>query len=169
MDAVEIDPRIHEIGQDLQPDHPYQDPRVTVHIDDGRAFLERTHKHVDLILFALPDSITLVAGQSSLRLESYLFTKEAMQTVRAHLAPGGVFAMYNYYREQWLIDRYAGTLADVFGHPPCVDSIGPAVETSPCSSTLAIGATGSDVGVGACGRRRDRVPAPSPMITRSCT
>ena len=41
----------------------------------------RTRKY-DLILFALPDSLTLVAGQSSLRLESYLFTKQAMQAAQ---------------------------------------------------------------------------------------
>ena len=45
-----------------------------MHINDGRAFLEQTHTRYDMILFALPDSLTLVAGQSSLRLESYLFT-----------------------------------------------------------------------------------------------
>jgi hypothetical protein len=66
----------------------------------------------------------LVAGQSSLRLESYLFTAEAMQAARAHLKPDGAFAEYNYYREQWLVDRLAGTLQQVYGHPPCVDSTG---------------------------------------------
>jgi hypothetical protein len=29
--------------------------------------------------------------------------------------------MYNYYREDWLVDRYAGTVAAAFGHEPCVD------------------------------------------------
>lgn len=126
VDAVEIDPRIHDLGKSLQPDHAYADPRVSVHINDGRAYLEQTSKRYDLILFALPDSITLVAGQSSLRLESYLFTKEAMQAAKDHLAPGGAFAMYNYYRQQWLIDRYAGTLRGVYGHAPCVQNVGPA-------------------------------------------
>ena len=93
-----------------------------MHITDGRAYLEQTHKKFDLILFALPDSLTLVSGQSSLRLESYLFTLESMRTARAHLKPGGAFAMYNYYRAQWLVDRLAGTLADVYGKPPCIDS-----------------------------------------------
>ena len=60
------------------PSHPYQDPRVTVHIDDGRAFIERDTGRYDLIMFALPDSLTLFAGQGSLRLENYLFTKESM-------------------------------------------------------------------------------------------
>jgi hypothetical protein len=123
VDAVEIDPRLHELGVQLQPNHAYQDPRVTSHITDGRAFLERTDKKFDLILFALPDSLTLVSGQSSLRLESYLFTLEAIRTARAHLKPGGAFAMYNYYRTQWLVDRLAGTLRDVFGRPPCIDVV----------------------------------------------
>ncbi|MBW3578008.1 MAG: spermidine synthase [Actinobacteria bacterium] len=124
VDAVEIDPRLQQLGRDLNPDRPYQDDRVTVHVDDGRAFLERTDRRYDLILFALPDSLTLVSGQSSLRLESYLFTREAIDEARAHLAPGGVFAMYNYYREGWLIDRLARTLQQSFGRPPCIDAVG---------------------------------------------
>jgi SAM-dependent methyltransferase len=124
VDAVEIDPRIQQIGAQRHPDAPYADPRVTVTIDDGRAFMERTDATYDLILFALPDSLTLVSGQSSLRLESYLFTTQAMESARDHLKPGGVFAMYNYYREEWLVDRLAGTLAAVYGHPPCIDAIG---------------------------------------------
>ena len=124
VDAVEIDPRLQQIGVERHPEHPYADPRVRVVIDDGRAFLERSDVEYDLILFALPDSLTLVSGQSSLRLESYLFTREALAEARAHLAPGGVFAMYNYYREPWLLDRLAGTLAEVYGHPPCADTVG---------------------------------------------
>jgi hypothetical protein len=124
VDAVEIDPRIYQIGRSINPEHPYQDPRVSIHINDGRAFLQQTRKRYDLILFALPDSLVLVAGQSSLRLESYLFTLEAMKTARAHLAPGGAFGMYNYYRQDWLIDRLAGTLQTAYGHAPCIDSAG---------------------------------------------
>lgn len=124
VDAIEIDPRLAELGKELHPDRPYADPRVHLVIDDGRAFLQRSHATYDLILFALPDSLTLVSGQSSLRLESYLFTREAMAEARSHLAPDGVFAMYNYYRENWLIDRFAGTLQAVYGHAPCLDSVG---------------------------------------------
>ena len=61
-----------------------------------------------------------MSGASALRLESYLFTEQAMRAAREHLAPGGAFAMYNYYREQWLVDRLAGTLEQAFGHAPCV-------------------------------------------------
>lgn len=157
IDAVEIDPRIFQIGRDLHPDRPYDDPRVDVHIDDGRAFLERTTRRYDLILFALPDSLTLVSGQSALRLESYLFTREAMQEARRHLKPDGVFGMYNFYRERWLIDRLAGTLQDVYGRPPCVDQFG----TSKGIALLTAGVDQSAVRcVATWSPARDAVPEP---------
>lgn len=122
VDAVEIDPRIQQIGSQVNPNRPYDDPRVSVHINDGRAFLSSNDTKYDLILFALPDSLTLVSGASQLRLESYLFTKESITAARDHLTDDGVFAMYNYYREPWLINRLAGTLDEVFGHAPCLDT-----------------------------------------------
>jgi SAM-dependent methyltransferase len=122
IDAVDIDPRILAIGTKENLDRPYADPRVTKHVNDGRAFLESTNRKYDLILFALPDSLTLVSGASQIRLESFLFTKEAMQSVRNRLKPHGSFAMYNFYRENWLIDRLAGTAGSVFGHAPCIDT-----------------------------------------------
>jgi hypothetical protein len=131
VDAVEIDPKLQKLGSQLHPDRPYQDPRVTAIVNDGRAFLERTDRRYDLILFALPDSLTLVSGQSALRLESYLFTEEAITSAAAHLRPGGSFGMYNYYREVWLVDRLAGTLQTVFGATPCIDAapfdVGPTI------------------------------------------
>ncbi len=122
IDAVEIDPHLLELGRG-HPDRPYDDPSVHTHVTDGRAFLEASDERWDMILLALPDSLVLLQGQSSVRLESYLFTEEAVASYREHLADGGVFAMYNYYREPWLIDRYAGTLHEVFGAAPCVDAL----------------------------------------------
>jgi hypothetical protein len=140
VDAVEIDPTLQRFGAQHDPDRAYQDPGVSVHIDDGRAFLQRTSQRYDLILFALPDSLTLVSGASSLRLESYLFTLQAAQVARAHLAVGGAFAMYNFYREQWIVDRLAGTLDDAFGHPPCVYAV-PQVSAL---AVLTVGRTSAD-------------------------
>ena len=59
-----------------------------------------------------------------MRLESYLFTLEAAETARDRLAPGGVFAMYNYFREDWLVERYANTLYQAFDTRPCVTRFG---------------------------------------------
>jgi hypothetical protein len=120
VDAVEIDPAIQSLGKKYHPSRPWLDPRVSRHINDGRAYVQNNDKRYDLILFALPDSLTLVAGQGALRLENYLFTKQSMETVKKRLKPGGTFAMYNYY-EPFLLDRYAGTLTDVYGHVPCVE------------------------------------------------
>jgi SAM-dependent methyltransferase len=127
VDAVEIDPVLAQLGRDHHPDDPYDDPRVDVHIGDGRAFLERTDKEYDLIVLALPDSITLVSGQAALRLESYLFTEEAMQAAKDRLKPGGIFAMYNYYQQPWLLDRYGNTLNRVYGAPPCLQTMVPGI------------------------------------------
>ena len=116
--AVEIDPVLYSLGVDLHPDHPYQDARVEVHVDDGRAFLERSSERFDLVIFALPDSLTTVSGQAGIRLESYLFTVEALESVDEHLDPAGTFAMYNYYRSD-VFERYAKTISEVWG-APCI-------------------------------------------------
>ena len=44
VDAVEIDPTIYNIGRLEHPNRPYDDPRVTIHIDDGRSFVRRLPK-----------------------------------------------------------------------------------------------------------------------------
>ena len=118
IDAVEIDPGIQAIGRSQHPDHPYADPRVSAIITDGRAFLRNSTERYDLILFAVTDSLTLVSSTSNLRLESFLFTQESFASARDHLAPDGVFVMYNYYRQPWLVQRYANMVADAFGSAP---------------------------------------------------
>ncbi|HUQ16235.1 MAG TPA: hypothetical protein VM070_00445, partial [Candidatus Saccharimonadales bacterium] len=126
IDAVEIDPKILAIGADKNPDRPYADPAVRTHVNDGRAFLRTSAERYDLIIFALPDSLTLVSTSANLRLESYLFTVEAFTSARDHLVPGGAFVLYNYYRQPWLLDKIAGMLEDVFGQPPTIRSYGDA-------------------------------------------
>lgn len=122
IDAVEIDPVIAEIGRRDHPDQPYSDPRVAIHIDDGRSYLRNTTKQYDLVIFAFPDSLTLVNSSGNLRLESFLFTSQSFASVRDHVAPEGIFVMYNWYRQRWLVERLGGMLTDTFGHPPIVRS-----------------------------------------------
>ncbi|MDE2229735.1 MAG: spermidine synthase [Alphaproteobacteria bacterium] len=124
VDAVEIDPQLYALGRTLNPDHPYADPRVTMHIDDGRAFLRRTDARYDLIILALTDSLTLTSTHGNLRLESFLYTTEAIRQARAHLSHDGLLVMYNYYRQDWLIQKLASMLDGVFGEPPYVTTYG---------------------------------------------
>ena len=115
VDAVEIDPAISRLGQQYHPDHPYQDPRVEIHLDDGRNFLRSTHRTYDLIIYALVDSLVLHSGYSNIRLESFLFTRQAYEDVRRHLKPNGNFVVYNYFRQGWLAARLQKGLEEVFG------------------------------------------------------
>ena len=51
----------------------------------------------------LPDSSALVNGASLIRLKSYLFTGQAIASHVPISTANGMFAMYNFYREDWLI------------------------------------------------------------------
>jgi SAM-dependent methyltransferase len=150
VDAVEIDPQLLRIGRESHPDQPYSDPRVTAYVNDGRAFLRTASADTkwDLVVFALPDSLTLVSAQSALRLESFLFTEQAFGEVRDHLAPDGVFVLYNYYRDEWLVAKLAAMLEDSFGHAPLLQTYsahkatlaaGPLVATLPTGQPPADG------------------------------
>jgi hypothetical protein len=147
IDAVEIDPRILELGQREHPDHPYSDPRVREYVDDGRAFLRSSPNRYDLIVFALPDSLTLVSTSANVRLESFLFTREAFASARDHLAPSGVFVLYNYYRQPWLLAKIEGMLAEVFETEPLVRQydapIGSAAVLAASSTVLPVSAQAS--------------------------
>ena len=120
VDAVEIDPVIQRLGKQNHPDHPYDDPRVFVHLNDGRNFLKSGNKQYDLIIYALVDSLVLHSGYSNIRLESYLFTKQAMEDVRKRLRPGGTFVMYNYFRQGWIVSRLQNSVRAAFGNDALV-------------------------------------------------
>ncbi len=124
VDAVEIDPIIYQIGRFAHPEHPYDDPRVRVIINDGRAFLQNSDEHYDLIIFALTDSLTLTSAFSSLRLESFLLTTEGIAGARDHLSDDGLVVLYNFYREDWLVQKLAGMIHAAFGTEPFVTSFG---------------------------------------------
>jgi SAM-dependent methyltransferase len=120
IDAVDIDPVIQRLGRRDHPAQPYSDPRVTAYNDDGRNFLRSTDKKYDLVVYALVDSLVLHSSFSNIRLESYLFTKEAFEDVQRHLKPNGVFATYNYFRQGWVVGRVEKTLKAAFGTDPLV-------------------------------------------------
>jgi spermidine synthase len=124
VDAVEIDPMIYKLGITLNPDRPYDDPRVNVYIDDGRSFLRNATEKYDLIVFALPDSLTLTSSYSSLRLESFLLTTEAIESASHLLSDDGLIVLYNYYRQDFLVRKLAGMVDTAFGNPPYVTTYG---------------------------------------------
>jgi spermidine synthase len=123
VDAVEIDPAIYDTGRVNHPERPYDDPRVTIHIDDGRSFLRNSTGKYDLVVYALVDSLVLQSGYSSIRLESFLFTDQAFDDIRARLKPDGTFVVYNFMRQGWLVGRLARMMQRSFGAEPLVLSL----------------------------------------------
>ena len=150
IDAVEIDPVLYKIGQKDHPNQPYADSRVAIHLDDGRSFVRKTNRTYDLVVYALVDSLVLHSGYSSLRLESFLFTEEAFQDIKAKMKPDGVFVMYNNYRQGWVVARLEKMAERVFGSKPVVialpyqDKITPADRQTNRFTFLLVGKT--DVG-----------------------
>ena len=120
VDAVEIDPAILRLGFELHPNRPYQDPRVTTHAEDGRVFMKNSDRTYDMVIFGLPDSLGLVSSMASVRLESFLFSLESLREARSLVREGGLFVMYNYYRQDWLVRRLAEMLFEVWEVPPRV-------------------------------------------------
>jgi len=118
VDAVEIDPIIARLGKEHNPYRAYQSPKVNLVIDDGRAFMTRTTRRYDLIVFALTDSLVKVSPMSQLRLENYLFTLQSVGRAFELLAPRGDLVFYNFYRQPWLREKIEQLVVAVTGDRP---------------------------------------------------
>lgn len=156
IDAVEIDPAILDLGRELHPDRPYDDGRVAAHVNDGRAFLRTSTDRFDLIIFAQTDSLSLVTSTSNLRLESFLYTREAFASVREHLTADGIVVLYNQYRQAYVVDRVARGLELAFGSPPLVSSyaLGPEVNHAVFAAGPGVAALGGGPPPGSAGGYR---------------
>jgi spermidine synthase len=85
IDIVDISPEIVEMSGIVFPseaEHPLHDPRVRLHIEDGRYFLESTDQRFDLITGEPPPPG--IAGVAS------LYTREYFELVRERLSDGGI-------------------------------------------------------------------------------
>jgi len=118
VDAVEIDPVILQIGRQYHPERPYDSPRVTAYVDDARAFLKKTKKKYDLIVFGYLDSSTLLSGFSSLRLDNYVYTVESFQNAKAALSDKGTLVVSFATGRSFATDRLYATVESAFGTPP---------------------------------------------------
>ena len=117
VDAVEIDPKILALGR-RHPEHPYDDPRVSAHLNDARAFMKRTNARYDLILFGLLDSHTQLSDYSNMRLDNFVYTEESFREARALLAPNGVLFVKFQVNYPWLGRRIVEIMTQAFGKAP---------------------------------------------------
>ncbi|MBR0754587.1 hypothetical protein JQ604_20575 [Bradyrhizobium jicamae] len=93
VDAIEIDPAIAFLGKRYHPEHPYDDPRVTLHINDARNFFRTAHQKYDLIIYGVLDSHTSLSHASNLRVDSYVYTREGITEAFRLLKPDGVMSI----------------------------------------------------------------------------
>lgn len=93
IDAVEIEGKMIDLGRELHPEHPYDSPKVTVHVNDARAFLRQHPEKYDLVMTGFLDSHTVAGNSLSVRLDDYVYTKEGMEDALAHVSPGGLYSI----------------------------------------------------------------------------
>ena len=93
VDAIEIDPAIAFLGTKYHPERPYDDPRVTLSINDARNFFRTADQKYDLIVYGVLDSHTALSHASSLRVDSYVYTREGIAEAFRLLKPDGVLSI----------------------------------------------------------------------------
>jgi spermidine synthase len=120
VDAVEIDPKILDLGRRLHPDRPYASPRVRTFNTDARAFLNDHREQYDLIVFGTLDSMTRLSALSNVRLDNFVYTAEAIEAARRHLKPAGGIALYFMVKAPYISDHIAAMLIAATHEQPVI-------------------------------------------------
>lgn len=118
VDAVEIDRCIYDLGKQLNPEHPYDSPKVTAYIMDARTYLKNCRTKYDVIVYALLDSHTAFSSLSSLRTDNYVFTVQSFKDAAKLLKPDGYIAVCFVCFPDWLFDRHSKDLYMATHIPP---------------------------------------------------
>ena len=71
----------------------YQHPGVQVHLDDGRSFVRRSDRRVDVIQMSLVDTWAATSAGAYVLSENNLYTVEAVVDYLEHLKPDGVLSV----------------------------------------------------------------------------
>ena len=112
--AVDIDPAILELGRAHHPERPYESERVTVVTADARSFLHNTEEEFALVVFGFLDSHRLLSSFSSVRLDNFVYTREALEEVKRVLAPGGALVLTFSVAREWLHERFVLMIDEAF-------------------------------------------------------
>ncbi len=116
--AVEIDPLIQHLGREYHFEKPYSSPRVTSVINDARSYIQNSHERFDLIVYSLLDSHTNISNYSSVRIDNYVYTLQALEAARRLLSDDGLLVLKFQAHTPWIAGRLYGLLQTVFGQPP---------------------------------------------------
>jgi hypothetical protein len=116
--AVEIDPLILDLGKRLHFEKPYQSPRVQIVNDDARSYIQNSHDKFDLILFSLLDSHTTASSFSNIRIDNFVYTKEAIARAKELLNPDGLMIVKFQVNNDWIGERLSALLQQAFHRLP---------------------------------------------------
>ncbi len=118
VDAVEIDPVVAAISRRFNADAPYNDPRVTLHVDDARSFISKAKPGYDLVTFGYLDSQALFSSMSNLRLDGYVYTVESIRTAYNLLNNDGILMLSFGYSQHFLLLKLYRMVAEATGQVP---------------------------------------------------
>ncbi|HMB96457.1 MAG TPA: hypothetical protein VKK61_10495, partial [Tepidisphaeraceae bacterium] len=120
VDAVEIDPAILKLSEKFSPSNIYHDPRVHVHVEDARTFLQRTGMQYDAVIFGFLDSQNLFSYGSNLRLDGYIYTVECFARAFDRVRDGGLMSVSFSVPQDWVAEKLARMLQQASGTEPIV-------------------------------------------------
>lgn len=144
VDAVEIDPVIIELGRQLHPERPYDNPRVSVICDDARHYFQNCKTKYDLVLFAGLDSHTVTGPGSSVRVDTYVYTRESIKQAVALLKQDGIITIVFNSSFNWITDKMFATIRDAVGYDPIVLSDSTSTDVRLPWQTFVIGKAVAD-------------------------
>jgi hypothetical protein len=79
---------------------PFDDPRVEIHIQEGRNFLASRSDKYDVIKISVTDTWTASAMGAYALTENYLYTVEAIREFMNRLTPGGILSIVRWYPQE---------------------------------------------------------------------
>ena len=123
IDAVEIDPTIISFA-DFHPNKPYDDSNVNVIVNDARNYIKTTDKKYDMVVYGLLDSHRVFAQQSSVQLDNFVYTKEAMEETKKILKNDGVVALSFWVGKDFIETKIFNLLKSTFDLEPLVIKTG---------------------------------------------
>ncbi len=120
--AVEIDPVIRDVGRKIHPEKPYASPHVKSVVADARTYFEANRdQRFDVVCFGLLDSHAMFSSMSTLRLDNYVYTVEALSRAYSLVSDGGVMVIsFMVFRQQFIASRLAANLEAATGQRPLV-------------------------------------------------
>lgn len=120
IDAVELDPTIYRLGLEMHPERPYEDPRVSVILNDARFFVRDAKRSYDLVVLGWLDSHRLFSSFSNVRQDNFVYTVEALRATAELLAEDGEIYLSFCAEKGWVGAKLYAMIHEATGQEPSV-------------------------------------------------